>query len=83
MDIIAINDHSVPILIDTCFTYSSKKLYLGTLTFNLPSCSIKTRLLRLKIKDRFNFLVKGKDADHTAMLSDIDFNMFFGDLDIV
>jgi hypothetical protein len=83
MDIIAINPEYILNIIKSSFNYSSRKFYFGTMMFDLPSCKIKNDVLRLKIKDRFNFLVKGKDADYTNTLSGINFNMFFGDMDIV
>ncbi|MEO8763518.1 MAG: hypothetical protein ABI416_04485 [Ginsengibacter sp.] len=83
MDIIALAINYVSKIVNTCFTYSSVKFYSGTLAFDLTSVKPGKRLLRLKIKDRFNFLVKGRDIDESKMLSGIDFNMFFSDLDIV
>jgi hypothetical protein len=44
---------------------------------------IKKRIFRLRIKNRLNFLVKGKTLEITTQLSKVDFNFFFGDLDMV
>ncbi|TCZ73113.1 hypothetical protein [Flaviaesturariibacter aridisoli] len=36
-----------------------------------------------RIRNRFNFLVKGTDAADTEALAETDFRLFFGDMDIV
>ena len=82
MDIITERKENFPFIIESCFVYSSKQLYAGVLMFNLP-VQVRSKLLRLEIKDRFNFLVKGKSAESTTMLSNTDFTFFFGDLDIL
>jgi hypothetical protein len=37
----------------------------------------------IKLKERFNFLVKGRNPDDTKMLASTRFNLFFSDMDIV
>ena len=44
---------------------------------------ITTSILKLTLKDRFNFLVKGKTLEESLMLSSKTYNLFFSDLDII
>ncbi len=83
MDIIAIDLFSISAIIAASFVFSSKKFYAGTVLFNLEANNIGKKIFRLKLKERFNFLVKGENDNHSKILSKIDFNMFFSDLDIV
>lgn len=62
--------------------YVSKKLFLFMLMFEIPS-EKSNYGISLRIKDRFNFLVKGKTPAETEMLSDRQFSLFLGDLDII
>ncbi len=83
MDMIFIDPDYIVNIIHSCLSFSAKKLYAGTMMFELPFCKALKDILQFNIRSRFNFLVKGKDADHSPTLSAVDFNMFFGDMDIV
>lgn len=82
MDIFCENEESVGAVIAACRTYTAKNFFLFMIMFELIDPYVKKRR-SFSIKDRFNFLVKGKTADETKMLSWVNFNFFFGDLDIL
>jgi hypothetical protein len=82
MDIITENENAFSATIEACFSYSAKHGFIGTVMFD-AAFTIKKRIVRVKLKNRLNFLVKGQSADATKHLSQLNFNFFFGDLDIV
>ena len=45
--------------------------------------SIAKNIFTLTLKNRFNFLVKGKTLEESNMLSTKSLNLFFSDIDIV
>ncbi|HMG82918.1 MAG TPA: hypothetical protein VK559_07770 [Ferruginibacter sp.] len=82
MDIIAEKKDNIAVVIEACFTYSSKQFFSGVVMFD-GAFDIKKRTARIRLQNRLNFLVKGKTPALTAHLSQVNFNFFFGDLDIV
>jgi hypothetical protein len=82
MDVISENEYNFNKVIEAAFAYSTKHFFVGLLMF-AGAFKLKKRILRLRIKNRLNFLVKGKTKNSTEELSLIDFNFFFGDLDMV
>lgn len=82
MDIILSDKKFFPAIIDAVYRYSSKNKYFGTLMFKLPDINLPRRLFQLEFKNKFNFLVKGLNDSETEYFSQIQYNMFFGDLDI-
>jgi hypothetical protein len=79
-DIICSNEKFYSKIIKACHTYASKNFYVGFLMFELQNENINHGS-NIKLKNKFNFLVKGKCDDETKKLSQIKFNYFFGDLD--
>jgi len=82
MDVICKNETDFSAIVEACFVYSAKKFFFGLVMFD-GAFAIKRRVFRLRIKNRLNFLVKGKSPEITTHLSQINFNFFFGDLDMV
>lgn len=79
-DIICSNEKFYSKIIKACHTYASKNFYVGLLMFELQNNNINQGR-SIKLKNKFNFLVKGKSDDETKKLSQVKFNYFFGDLD--
>ena len=69
-------------IIEICKTYTVKNFFLFFIMFDLD-VYIKKNKLTIILKDRFNLLVKGKTQEENEMLSKMNFNLFFGDIDIV
>jgi hypothetical protein len=82
MDIISDNATNLSAIIEASFSYAAKNGFIGVVMFD-GAFSVKKRMARIKLKNRLNFLVKGQTTDTTKHLSQLDFNFFFGDLDIV
>jgi hypothetical protein len=82
MDVVCEGQDYYNKIIEAGFAYSTKNFFIGLLMFD-STFKIKKRIFRLRIKNRLNFLVKGKTMEDTNQLSKINFNFFFGDLDMV
>jgi hypothetical protein len=82
MDVICTNENNFSKLIDAGSAYSTKNFFAGILLFD-GAFKLRKRFLKLRIKNRLNFLVKGKVPEITDQLSKMNFNFFFGDLDMV
>jgi hypothetical protein len=71
-------------LIAGAVKYASRKLSLGLLVLDREDLSHHwANFTHRRVKDRFNFLVKGRDEEETASLSRTKFNFTFGDLDFI
>lgn len=81
-DIISYDEKKMHLIIKECKIYTAIKHFPFFVMFDLEGYIPKT-ILTLKLKNRINFLVKGKTVQETKMLSKIKFNLFFGDLDIL
>ena len=81
-DIICFDEKKMNLIIKQCKIYTASKHFPFFVMFDLEGYIPKT-ILTLKLKNRINFLVKGKTVQETKMLSNIKFNLFFGDLDIL
>jgi hypothetical protein len=79
-DIICEKKENVPLVIDACHVYATKSFFPFMTMFEI-SCNCKKSGINLVLKNRFNFLVKGKTKEDTEMLSSLNFNFFLGDLD--
>ena len=79
-DILTENQNQIEFIINTCKKYSSKSLFAFLTMFKLEILTKKIEF-SINIKNRFNFLVKGKTEIETENLSTTDFNFFIGDLD--
>jgi hypothetical protein len=82
MDLVCEKEAHIPQLIEASFAYATKHFFSGVILFD-GAFGIKKRIARVRLKNRLNFLVKGKTPDSTKRLSQLNFNLFFGDLDIV
>lgn len=80
MDVFCEKEKDVSLIIDACYSYTAKNYFLFLMMFELPNYKQKS-ILQLKIKGRFNFLVKGKNPEETMMLSLLKCNFFFGTMD--
>lgn len=81
-DVIFYKQTDLKQIIEVCKTYTAKNFFPFFIMFDLDA-TIKKNKLTIILKDRFNFLVKGKTPEENEMLSKKNFNLFFGDLDIV
>ena len=81
-DIIFYKQTDLKQIIEVCKTYTAKNFFPFFIMFDLDA-NIKKNKLTIILKDRFNFLVKGKTLEENEMLSKKKFNLFFGDIDIV
>jgi hypothetical protein len=69
-------------VLKACRQYCFRKGYFFLLFLSLEG--LATGLIPcIKLKDRFNFLVKGRNPEDTEMLASTRFNLFFSDMDIV
>lgn len=69
-------------VINVCKVYTSKNGFPFFIMFEMTYYQ-KKGLCSITLKNRFNFLVKGKTIKENDMLSNLNFNLFFGDLDII
>jgi hypothetical protein len=69
-------------IIKACRKYCFRNGYFFLLFLSLESLN-RSFFPVIKLKDRFNFLVKGRTAEDTGMLASTRFNLFFSDMDIV
>jgi hypothetical protein len=81
-DILCEKEEQLRLIVEACRVYTTRNFFLFMLMFDLPA-RLNKRLLKVSVKDRFNFLVKGKTPEETKMLSEKDFVFFLGDMDIV
>lgn len=81
-DIISYKRENISQIIEVCKTYAVKNFFPFLIMFQLD-VNIRKSMLTIKLKNRFNFLVKGKTLEENEMLSKKNFNLFFGDIDIV
>lgn len=79
-DILSDKEENILSIIEACHVYTSKNLFFALLMFKLTLKNNKQRF-QLSIKNKFNFLVKGKTEKETLELSYLPLNFFFGDLD--
>jgi hypothetical protein len=82
MDIISETDKNFSGIVKACFAYAARKVFIGIIMFE-GAFVIRKRVARIRLKNRLNFLTKGKTPEFTQHLSKLNFNFFFGDLDIV
>ena len=81
-DIISFNQEHLGLIIDQCKIYTAKNFFPFFMMFDLDNSTAKN-IFTLTLKNRFNFLVKGKTLEESNMLSTKSFNLFFSDIDIV
>jgi hypothetical protein len=81
MDIITLSREHLTHIVNTCKNYTFRNGFFFLLFLELDG--FKSSGLSLRLKNRFNFLVKGRDEADTLHLSQLKFNLFFGDMDIV
>jgi hypothetical protein len=81
-DILCAKEEHIRLIVEACRIYTTRNFFSFMLMFDIPT-GLNKRLLKTSVKDRFNFLVKGKTQEETKMLSEKEFNFFLGDLDIV
>jgi len=79
-DIICEKEENYSTIIDSCYVFSAKNLFIGLIMFEIK-CNCRRKGINLTLKNRFNILVKGKTKEVTKSLSKTEFNFFFGDLD--
>lgn len=71
-------------LLDAARNFATRHLAAGLLAFdNLMFDDCWRKHLHRRVKNNFNFLVKGKTDDETKRLAETEFNFFFGDLDFI
>lgn len=82
MDLVATTPSAIKTLIASCVQFASAKKFAGLLMYDLHNEPTPKTWYKLRLKNRFNFLVKGLSTEQTHQLSITNFNMFFGDMDI-
>lgn len=81
MDVVAADEAGFTATIKAAPVYGTKKLAAFTLQYD-PGTPV-AKALHKRIRNRFNFLVKGKTEAETKRLAETGFRFFFGDMDIV
>ena len=79
-DIIAAKEENIFLIIQSAEQFASNKLAVALLMFDI-TYSNKRKRPGFSLKNRFNFLAKGKSEEETLKLSQKPINYFFGDLD--
>ncbi|MFV0389613.1 MAG: hypothetical protein ACK5NT_12755 [Pyrinomonadaceae bacterium] len=71
-------------IIEESMIYVTRKFGLGLLALETQSNkNVWRRFFHRRIKDRFNFLVKGKDESHTKTIAETKWDFSFGDMDFI
>lgn len=85
LDIVTHNSSNIPLIIKIARVYASRQYSFGIMVFvnELTSPHLKNITLKLLLKNKLNFLVKGKTPEATNRLANINFNFSFGDLDFI
>jgi hypothetical protein len=84
LDIVAESEAGVTQMLRYALHYSLRKLSAGLMTLDHPQInSAMKNFLHYKVKNRFHFLVKGKNQEETNTLAATKFNFTFGDLDFI
>jgi hypothetical protein len=81
-DVICKNSDDVKYIVDACKKYAARQFYPFMIMFDIEGL-LQQSLTQITIKNRFNFLVKGKTPEETMMLSKKSFQLFLGDTDFV
>ncbi|RYY90492.1 MAG: GNAT family N-acetyltransferase [Chitinophagaceae bacterium] len=81
MDVVASSEEDIRALLQAAPAAASRMGAPFLLMYD--AVGVKAGGLHLRIRNRFNLLVKGRDVADTAHLARTDFNLFFGDMDIV
>ncbi|WP_460571743.1 GNAT family N-acetyltransferase [Flaviaesturariibacter terrae] len=81
MDVVAADEASYTATVKAAPYYGAKALAAFVLLYD-PGTGVPGGLHK-RIKNRFNFLVKGKTPEETATLAATRYRFFFGDMDIV
>ncbi len=79
-DIVVYDLKNISKIINSSKNYVSRQLFPFSIMLNI---NFNRNSLAITLKNRFNFLVKGKTKEETKDLSNKNFNLFFGDLDII
>lgn len=80
VDLISRSEDEIPYIMHACSIFFSKNGYPILMYFRLNALK-ENRGLKIRLKNRFNFLVKGKSNEDSVFLSKMPFNYFLGDLD--
>lgn len=84
VDLVVINIASVKELINSAVRYSISSYCIGVLVcVNELNQDALKKFSGITVKNRLNFLVKGKDQHETELLSRERFNFSFGDMDFI
>ena len=81
-DIITYKEENISFIIDTCRVFITKKFFPMFIMFELQSKTTKN-IFTHTLKDRFNFLIKGKSTQENNLLCNKKFNLFFSDTDFI
>jgi hypothetical protein len=84
LDLLILQASETERLLAEAVKYASRKLSLGLLALDREDLSNHwQKFAHRRVKNRFNFLVKGRDAEETKRLAETKFNFTFGDLDFI
>lgn len=84
LDLLVLQAPQIERLLAEAVKYASRKLSLGLLALDREDLSpYWQKFAHRRVKNRFNFLVKGRDAGETKRLAETKFNFTFGDLDFI
>lgn len=84
LDLLILEKSETERLLTEAIKYATKKLSLGLLALDREDLSGHwKKFAHRRVKNRFNFLVKGLDEKETKRLAETKFNFTFGDLDFI
>ncbi len=84
LDMLILEESEVEQLMEAAVNFASRKFSMGLLALDREGFSeCWKRFAHRRIKNRFNFLVKGKSEDETKKLAETKFNFSFSELDFI
>ena len=84
LDLLILEESEAGQLLTEAVKYASRKLSLGLLALDREDLSSHwQKFAHRRVKNRFNFLVKGINERETKRLAETKFNFTFGDLDFI
>lgn len=84
LDVMILEESATRRLLKAAVNFASQNFSVGLLALDREDLSIYWRqFIHRRIKNRFNFLVKGKDKNETVELAEKKFNFSFGELDFI
>lgn len=84
LDLLILEESETGRLIEAAVSFASRKFSMGLLALDREDLSEHwQRFAHRRIKNRFNFLVKGQSEEETKALAETKFNFSFSELDFI